>query len=108
MFELFIILAIMTGCVIIGLMLMVGTMFMSGKWSLPNSPQRRVQQAENDAKIAKFQADAEEQRYAAARTRANRELMEATSHEELMALADATFQRALTAPKVEKVTGEVV
>jgi hypothetical protein len=71
-------------------------MLWSGKITLPGTDARRVQRADNDAKIAQF-------KFEAAQTNLNREIMETRGKEEITALleaaADGKFARALEEAK---------
>jgi len=69
-------LAVMLGVVTFAVVITLVGMLWSGKLTLPGTDARRVQRADNDARIAQFQLQAAESRRLTAQENLNREIME--------------------------------
>lgn len=93
--ALYIILGLVLGGIMVGVTGFFLIMLVQSQWSLPNSQKRRVQQAKIQRDIAKFNAEAEEQRMLAATYQNRRDFEREQTEVNIAIMRDTEFQRAL-------------
>lgn len=97
MIGLIVILACIAGGLTVSACGFVFALVWSGRLGLANSPQRRIQQAKNDAEVSRFQLQAAENRLETDRLIASRDLGNFKATIELQQLQDFQFQKQLEA-----------
>lgn len=95
MFALLMAIWIVIGALAFGGMMMIGSMLFTGKWTLPGTDQRVVQQSKNRLRLAQLEAQRVEQQYQISQTLLNKQLMELQAEERIDDMRDKVFNKQL-------------
>jgi hypothetical protein len=109
MFGFLIIIAVMSGGLTFGVLMIIGAMLYSGKWTLPNSEQRKIQRASVRKEIARLESEAAQFRFEQEAIDAKREIARMQIQGTLSDIDFALRQKAIEThalPQIKELQGD--